>query len=108
MPDRPCPKCGKPLGEDEVYRAGYEADNLRTIPLTDGRGEYCDHIPRTIACEIGSVQTGKTIWATCDVTKIVDGKPLVVSPSQFDRLVAGGVDKGSMVISKLLPAGPTE
>lgn len=44
--DRPCPCCGKPLAEDEVYRAGYEPNNYRTIPMTYGRGEYCDHIKR--------------------------------------------------------------
>ncbi len=78
MADRPCPKCGKPLGDDEVYRAGIELDNLRTTPPTYGRGEYCDHIPRTVACELGSVQIGNTIRVMCDVTKIEDRTPLVV------------------------------
>lgn len=40
-----CPNCGKPLAAGEVYRAGYEAGNFRTIPATLGRGRYCDHIP---------------------------------------------------------------
>lgn len=44
-----CPVCTKPLGEDGVYRAGYEADNLRTIPARIGRGSYCDHIKKADA-----------------------------------------------------------
>lgn len=44
-----CPVCRKPLGEDEVYRAGYDADNYRTIPATIGRGPYCDHIKKADA-----------------------------------------------------------
>lgn len=44
-----CPVCMKPLGADEVYRAGYEADNFRTIPATIGSGQYCDHIKRAAA-----------------------------------------------------------
>jgi hypothetical protein len=41
---RYCPNCHKPIGNGEVYRAGYEIDNFRTIPPTYGRGQYCDHI----------------------------------------------------------------
>jgi hypothetical protein len=43
---RACPVCHMPLGADEVYRAGYEMTNNRTIPPTIGRGQYCDHIKR--------------------------------------------------------------
>ena len=39
-----CPNCGKLLASGEVYRAGYEHDNYRTIPATIGRGKYCDHV----------------------------------------------------------------
>lgn len=39
-----CPNCGYPLQTDEVYRAGYETDNNRTLTAFIGRGKYCDHI----------------------------------------------------------------
>lgn len=39
-----CPNCDYPIQADEVYRAGYELDNFRTIPAIIGRGKYCDHI----------------------------------------------------------------
>jgi len=42
----PCPICRLPLQAGEVARAGYEADNPRTVPMTYGRGEYCDHIQK--------------------------------------------------------------
>jgi len=43
---RLCPNCKLPIGKNEVYRAGYEIDDNRTIPPTLGRGAYCDHIVR--------------------------------------------------------------
>lgn len=43
---KPCPVCKKPLGNDEVYHAGYDYDSYRTIPPIIGRGQYCDHIKK--------------------------------------------------------------
>lgn len=44
-----CPNCNRPMAKDEVYRAGYDVGNYRTIPARIGRGEYCDHVKRSAA-----------------------------------------------------------
>lgn len=55
MSERPCPHCGKPLKDGEVYRAGYELSNFRTIPPILGRGEYCDHVYLPGRCHVLTV-----------------------------------------------------